>query len=238
MRGRWFAITALVMLVALVLAAVAWSGTVSEPLWRWVSTTVAGVQPGVGLAGGLGKFPCVQVMDAVPALSANGVHAAITIPTGVTGTAVHVDGVSPTYYRNITITGSGAEALSAVDIEGAKWDGTRQTESITGTGAATVQGLKPFKTVTKIIVRGVAAPNAATYTIGWGDYLGLYRPIAAAADVTQIALKATAGTAWVVTAAGALPAGAAVSATYGTVLPETTITAADGYEITYNASAW
>jgi hypothetical protein len=225
-------------LVALVIAAVAWGGDTTAPLVRWITSTQANVQAGVGLGGGLGKFPCVQVMDAVPALSTAGVHAAITIPTGVTATAVHVDLTSPTYYRNITITGSGAESLSAVDIEGTKWDGTRQTESITGTGAATVQGLKPFKTVTKVIVHGVAVPNAATYTIGWGDYLGLYRPISAAADVTQIALKASAGTAWVVTAAGALPAGAAVSATNGTVLPETTITAADGYMITYNASAW
>jgi len=188
-----------------------------------------------------GKYPCAQVMEGVAALSVDGVHAAIAIPTGVLNTVWTTTTAaitSPAHYRNITITGSAAAALSKVVITGTDWAGNVRVSVITGTGAATVQGQVPFKTVTSIKVGSVAAPGGATYTIGWGDYLGLYRPIAADADVTQIMTKVSADTAWTVTAAGALPAGAAVSAANGTVLPETTITAVNGYLITYNAQRW
>jgi len=224
-RGLWLTLAALLVALAVVLVALS-------------VRPVGAAMPPVSLRG---KYPCVQVMDAVPALSAAGVHAAIVLPTGAlntvwTTTALGI--TNPSYYRNITITGNDAVCLSNVRITGTDWSDNVRVSVLTGTGAATVQGQVPYKTVTAIAVGSVAVPGGKTYTVGWGDYLGLYRPIAADADVTQIALKATAGTAWIVTAAGALPAGAAVSAANGTVLPETTITEADGYMITYNASRW
>ena len=224
-RAVWLSLAMLLVALALVLLVLPLRqvGAAMPPVSRW------------------GGYPTIQVMDAVAALSAAGVHAAIAIPTGVLNTVWTTTTAaitSPAHYRNITITGNDAVCLSKVSIIGTDWSDNVQTEVITGTGAATVQGQRPFKTVTSISVGSVAVPGGKTFTIGWGDYLGLYRPIAAAADVTQIALKASAGTAWIVTAAGALPAGAAVSAANGTVLPETTITAADGYMISYHASRW
>ena len=47
----------------------------------------------------------------------------------------------------------------------------------------------------------MAVPGAETYRVGFGEKLGLYRPIAASGDVSQIMTKATADTAWTVTAA-------------------------------------
>jgi len=226
-------------LALLLIGAVAWAVGVSGPMFRWVTATQIGVGPGIGMVGGLGKLPVVQEMNPVAAAAADSVHAAITIPTGVTAVTTVTTAIThPDVYRTVSITGSAAAALSAVDIEGTKWDGTRQTETITGTGAATVAGNLPFKTVTKIKVHGVATPGGATYTIGCTEKLGLYRPIAAVGDVGQIDTIAAAGVAWVVTAGGGLPTGASVSATYDTVDPETTITADDGYLIYYNASAW
>jgi hypothetical protein len=229
----------LVMLLAVLVVTAAFAASVGgRNIFTMVSATKLGMERGVGMSVGLGKIPMVQAMEGVAALDVDGVHAAITIPTYPTVTTVVTAITDPVHYRNITITGSAANALSAVEIIGTNWADEYQSESITGTGAATVQGLLPFKTVDTIKVSGVAVPAASTYTIGWGDYLGLYRPIAADADVTSISLKASAGTAWVVTAAGALPVGAAVSALYDTVLPETTITAVDSYLICYNAEAW
>jgi len=212
------------------------------------STTDYAIDFGTGLylTGGAGKLPIVQVMDPVAALSVDGVHAAITIPTGATVTTTVTTAItSPVTYRVLSITGSAAAALSNVVITGTDWAGNTITETITGTGAAKVIGNVAFKTVTQIVVWGVATPGGATYTIGWDDKLGLYRPITVAntgtakdGDVTEIASKASAGTAWVLTTLNVLPTGAVVNATYNTVQPETTITAADGYMITYNASGW
>jgi len=197
------------------------------------------VQDGMGTTGGLGLYPCSQTMDAVAALSAAGVHAAIVLPTGATATTVETTGItSPVHYRVLSITGNDAVCTSNVVIAGTNWAGQAISETIAGNGAAKVIGNKPFKTVTSITVYGVAVPAGKTYTIGFDDKLGLYRPIAATADLVQIELKASAGTAWVITAAGVLPTGAAVSATYDTVLPETTITAVDSYKFLYNAEAW
>jgi len=256
-------VVALAVMVALVLGAVAWAANVPGDWSDWynrvrtqvlelhggnmqitrattdTSDYVVAAYPGFGISGGLGKHPVVQEMNPVAALSATAVHAAIAIPTGVgiyTDTASGI--TNPDVYRALTITGSAAAALSDVVITGTNWAGNVRTTTITGTGAATVQGLWPFATVTNIRIYGVAAPGGATFSVGYGENLGLYQPIAADADVGQIDTIAAAGVAWVVTAGGGLPAGAAASATYGTVDPETTITAADGYLIYYNASAW
>jgi hypothetical protein len=197
------------------------------------------MNPGVGLDGGMGKLPIVQVMDAVADADADDVLAATAIPTGASAlTVVTASITDPPEYRALTITGSAAAALSVVTIYGTNWADQAQSEAITGTGATTVQGNLPFKTVSMITIAGVATPGGATFSVGFGEKLGLYRPIAATGDVSQVMTKATADTAWTVTAAGALPTGAAVDATYNTVDPETTVTNADGYMITYNASAW
>jgi len=234
-------VTALALIIVVGLVGAGFS---SLPSWdtlirRSTTANQLTLSMGAGFDGGMGKLPTVQVMDAVADADADDVHAAINIPTGATSTTVVTTSITdPPEYRNISITGSAAAATSNVVIYGTDWAGNAQTETITGTGAATVDGNKPFKTVNMIVVYGVATPGGATYTIGFGEKLGLYRPIGATGDVSQIMTKATADTAWTVTAAGALPTGASVNATYNTVDPETTITDADGYMITYNASAW
>jgi hypothetical protein len=201
---------------------------------------------GMGFTGGMGGYPTVQVMDGVADADPDDVHAAIAIPTGAGESTTVTTGITdPPEYRALSITSAGAAALSDVVITGTDWAGRTQTETITGTGAATVDGNLPFATVTEIVVWGVAAPSGATYTIGFNEKLGLYRDIddqntgtALDGDVTQILTKATADTAWTITAAGVLPTGASVNATYNTVDPETTITDVDGYAIFYNACDW
>lgn len=271
METRTKQILAVAVLLVLVLAAsVLWAAgtvrTVDQLVTQVIEFSGAGaavnrgdtgpytvpVEAGLGFSGGAGKWPTVQAFPTVAAAAADSVHAAISIPTGATVYTDTTDSITnPDVYRTCSITGSASAALSAVTITGTLWDDTVATETIKGTGAATVVGACPFKTVTNIRVYGVATPAGATFSVGCSEKLGLAQPVALDADVVQIDTVASAGTAWVRTAAGALPTGAVVKAVPAyasggsytgetpapsTVDPETAITAADGYLIYYNAS--
>jgi len=272
MKTRTKQILAVAVLFVLVLAAVAWAAGISRTFDKVSVGTLEfngpakitrgpecpdsiTLDPGLGLGSTSGKLPMVQTFPTVAAAAADSVHAAITIPTGATAyTDVTADITQPDVYRCLSITGSASAALSTVEITGTTWDGSTVTDLLTGTGAATKAGHVAFKTITNIRVWGVATPGGATYTVGCTEALGLYRRIAATADVVAIDTVASAGTAWVRTAAGALPTGAAVIATQvissyetysptnavlaSTVDPETSITAADAYIIYYLAKAW
>jgi hypothetical protein len=196
------------------------------------------LQPSLGITSGLGTYPMTQLLPSVAAAADDSIHGAISIPTGaLTYTDVTTNITQPDVYRCVSIKPS-ATFVCAVTVSGTSWDGEARSDLITSLAGNTVAGLYPFKTVTSIRVWGVAVPGGASVKIGCSEKLGLYRPLAAAADVVGIDLKAAADTAWTVPANGALPAGATVDALYGTVDPETAITAGDGYVIRYNASAW
>ncbi len=208
-------------------------------LWVRTGANSLQIRRGIGITGGLGKLPTVQVMQQVAAASTNYVLSATAIPSGAATTTVITTGIeSPDWYRNVTITGSAAAATSKVVIHGTSWDGLYQTETITGNGAATVPGNKPFMTVTKIAIYGVQNPGGATYSVGIGQKLGLYRPIALDTDVVCIDHKTSGASAWTAEQNGSLPSGASVNVAYGTVQPEATIGANKAYKIYYNALTW
>ncbi len=245
-RSRIYGLVGMVLtVVVLAIIVCSSTGTAALPSWQslFKRSSTAGlvdISLDSGFTGGMGKLPTVQVMDGVADADVDDVKAATAIPTGASALTVVTAGITdPPEYRNVSATGSAAGANgSVVTVYGTDWAGKAISEAITLTGATTVQGNKPFRTVNMITIGGVAAPGGATASVGIGEALGLYRPIAATGDVSQVMTKATADTAWTVTAAGALPTGCTVNATYSTVDPETTITDVDGYMITYNASAW
>ena len=237
MKTRTLQRTLMALVLVLMVAAMAWGATIGgRSIWTMISASELFMDRGIGFTGGMGLMPVCQTVDGVEAVDTDYVLAVTTVPTAA-ATTVTTGFTDPDCYRSLTVTGSHSSLNQTITITGDGWDGVEKSETFTLAGATTVQGFKPFKTVRKAVI-AVDANATGTVSIGIGEKLGLYRPIAADADVVQINLKASAGTAWVVTAAGALPTGAAVDATYDTVDPETTITDEDGYQFLYNAKAW
>ncbi len=99
------------------------------------------------------------------------VHAAITLPD--TGTLDVTTGItSPDVPRTLTITGNQAGITGNVVIEGTDAAGAAISDTIAANGTSTVEGVRAFKTVTKITV---PAKNGAgdTISVGTGKKLGL-----------------------------------------------------------------
>jgi len=99
------------------------------------------------------------------------VHAAITLPDS--GTLDVTTGItSPDVPRTITITGNQAGITGNVVITGTDAAGATITDTIAASGTSTVEGVRAFKTVTKITV---PVKNGAgdTIAVGTGKKLGL-----------------------------------------------------------------
>ena len=99
------------------------------------------------------------------------VHAAITLPSS--GTLDVTTGITnPDVPRTLTITGNQAGITGNVVIEGTDASGAAITDTIAASGTSTVEGVRAFKTVTKITV---PTRNAAgdTISVGTAKKLGL-----------------------------------------------------------------
>jgi len=110
------------------------------------------------------------------ALDADGVHAAIT-GSSEEATTVTNDITDPPYPRNITVTPGGTTAdVAAGDVVVTGTNMADEVISETFTFLANAEsakvGAKAFKTVTSILVPQQDGA-AATFTVGWGDVLGL-----------------------------------------------------------------
>lgn len=110
------------------------------------------------------------------AADADGVHAAIT-GSSTAATTVTDDITNPPYPRNLTVTPGGTTADVAagdVVITGTNFANEVISESFTFLANATdaVTGALAFKTVTSILVHQQDGA-AATFTIGFGELLGL-----------------------------------------------------------------
>lgn len=105
-----------------------------------------------------GKKSIVQRTLNVATASTTAIHAAITL-TGQEETII-TNITNPDVYRALTITGTSG-LTGNVYIVGTDWGGNRITDKLALFGANTVTGVKPFKTVTKIIV-----PSASPSTTG------------------------------------------------------------------------
>ena len=183
---------------------------------------------GKKLTTGLGKYPVVQTTGAVPALSATAVHAAVTLADGAT-TLVTTAITHPTVYRALSVKGNQAGVAGDVVITGTDWAGRVISDTIALADNGTVEGVKPFATVTSILLPARVAAGD-TVSVGICDKLGLYRAIAAAGDVVEVARKASAAAEYTIEATGT------VNATYGTVKQGTQVTASDSFEIHYLSS--
>jgi hypothetical protein len=145
----------------------------------------------------------MTVVD-VKASSTTGIHANITGNGAIQNITTAI--TNPDEPRNTTITGS-AGASGDMVLTGLV-RGTEDTETIALNGTNTVQGNKPFDTVTNIKVPAeLTSPK--TVSIGWGDKIGLTNEISAVTKVYKVVINAIDVTSTYVTSK--------VNATYGTI---------------------
>ncbi|GIK16321.1 MAG: hypothetical protein BroJett003_12850 [Planctomycetota bacterium] len=145
-----------------------------------------------------------------------------TITTGIT---------QPDVYRVLSVKGNQDEMTQNVILIGTNFANERITDVIALNGTTLTSGVKPFKTVSKIILPAQSAAGQ-TVSIGNTAKLGLYFAIGEGTDVLQQARKASAATSYTLEPTGS------VDATYATldVGVATPITAGDCFEIAYLAS--
>ena len=107
------------------------------------------------------------------AASATSVHAAVTLADGAE-TTVTTAITNPDYPRTVSITGNAVGITGDVVIIGTNCSDEEITDTIASSGSSTVNGVKAFKTVTRITL---PARNAESDTISIGTtvYLGLNR---------------------------------------------------------------
>jgi len=114
--------------------------------------------------------------------STTAVHAGIDltsqeqeVTTGIT---------DPDVYRVLSVAGNQAGMSQDVYIVGTNWAGDAISEKYTLNGTSTVEGDKPFRTVTKIIAPAESQSNQ-TVTVGTTNRLGLYYPISVSGNVIE-----------------------------------------------------
>ncbi len=98
-----------------------------------------------------------------------------SVTTGIT---------DPDVYRVLSVTGNTFAMDQDVYIVGTDWADNVIVDKIKLGGTSTMAGLKPFKTVTKIIVPAQTS-GGQSLTVGTTNKLGLYYPISADSDVIQ-----------------------------------------------------
>lgn len=187
--------------------------------FRKLSQVLGALGKGYAVDSFMGGFPVTQIMMDVATASGNGVLASTTLASGVE-TTVTSGITSPAAYRNLTIKGGQSGQVGSVTILGKDWADRTITESIALSGSSTVQGVLPFKHIDKIIFPARHA-SGDTVIVGWGNKLGLYRPIEASGDIVLLKVAGTGESA------------AAVSAAYGTITPTTVPNGTRDYEISY-----
>lgn len=136
------------------------------------------------------------------------------ITTGIT---------NPDVYRVLSVTGNQAGMNQDVYIIGTNFGGERITDKITLNGASTVGGVKPFMTVTKIILPPQGG-TLRTVSVGTSSKLGLHFPISAPGDVLNQARRASGAGSYTLANVGP------VDATYATVDVSATLGAGDSFE--------
>ena len=142
----------------------------------------------------------VQRVLNVSVSSQTAILAATSLTTSeqtITGTSI----TNPDVYRVLTARGNQTGMNQDVFIIGTNWADEAITEKITLAGTSGVDGVRPFKTVTKIILP-IQNGSSETVSIGTTNKLGLLGPISAASDVLQQANKIAAANSYSVVATG------------------------------------
>jgi len=174
---------------------------------------------------GVGPLGRVYIFDIVPAtISATAVCAAQAVAAAGNAT---INGTSATggvatfnCCRNVSIVSSSAsDTTQTVTVTGTDFWGQAQTSLLTINGTTTVNGLKGFKTITRVAVSAVFVGNLS---VGMGDSFGLpYRVTDAGYLLRTGWAGAVADNAGTFTAADTATATVSTGDVRGTFLPAT-----------------
>lgn len=122
------------------------------------------------------SFPVIRYVDVFAgkaAAAADTIVASVAASNDVAGVDLTIK-AQPDIPRNITITADAAQT-EKVTVTGTDQFGAAQTEEITFNGAATVAGVKIFKTVTT--VHQAQRSGAANISVGCGNLIGTSRRV-------------------------------------------------------------
>jgi len=195
----------------------------------WLGTATGPQSQGWGGPGqvyeGVGPLGRVYIYDIVPAtISATAVCAAQAVAAAGNAT---INGGSATSgvatfncARNVSIVSSSAsDTTQTVTVTGTDIWGQAQTSLLTINGTTTVNGLKTFKTITRVAVSAVFVGNLS---VGMGDTFGLPYRVTDAGYLTRTGwANAVADNAGTFTAADTATATASTGDVRGTFLPAT-----------------
>ena len=109
----------------------------------------------------------------------------------------------PDVYRVLSVTGNVFGMNQDVYIVGTNWGGDRIAEKIKLNGAATVNGKRPFASVTSVILPA-ETNSGQTVKVGTSNILGLYYPIESSSDVLQQARATDTTTAYTFESVGTI----------------------------------
>lgn len=174
---------------------------------------------------GVGPLGRVYIFDIVPAtISATAVCAAQAVAAAGNAT---INGTSATggvatfnCTRNVSIISSSAsDTTQTVTVTGTDYWGQAQTSLLTINGTTTVNGLKGFKTITKV---AVSAAFVGNLSVGMGDTFGLPYKVTDAGYLLRTGWAgAVADNAGTFTAADTATASSSTGDVRGTFLPAT-----------------
>lgn len=137
----------------------------------------------------------------------------------------------PDNYRVLSVTGNLSSVAGSVIIIGRDWGLRRITDSIALNGTSTVDGVKAFLLVDKIILPP-KHQDGETVSVGTTTLIGLHAPISVPGDLLQMGRKTAAGTSY--TIFGSIPSPNVDRGTVdiSTLSPGNN----DAFEFTYRAS--
>lgn len=144
---------------------------------RRLSQILQGVKQGYACDTFEGGFPTSQVAVSPLTADSSALARSIALASGVETTLTTLDfAVQPDVYRVIQVAVNNPALVgSVVTLKGTDWADRNITESITIT-APTDNSLQPFKTVYEAVLPAYVAPGDQV-SIGYGNALGLYRPL-------------------------------------------------------------
>ena len=165
-------------------------------------------------------------------------QASVAAPVSLSGATLDgvVGGAVMEAARNITVSTAGltpADAPATMDVTGTDENNNAQTETITVAQTATiVAGVKAFKTVTQIDFPA-ADGTAALLEVGFGEVLGLSKPLVSRAGLGAVVHEIAAGSS--VTTGTFVDA--ATSPPNGTYAPATVTDGSNDYAVYYEYDA-
>lgn len=113
-----------------------------------------------------------QIPAAAAVVASNtAIHAAITL--GAAAADVTTEITNPATPRCIRIKGNASGITGDVVIIGTNYKGETITETIAANGTGAIDGVKAFKTVTKITVPAKTNASGDTISVGFNEILGL-----------------------------------------------------------------